>query len=62
MKDFTSEILTSAVPLIRVQSISIITATAEAPDGVSAPPIGAQSVYHSALIYIYGVMQRHKHR
>lgn len=31
--------LTSAVPLIRVQSIAVITATTETADGVSTPSI-----------------------
>lgn len=43
----------SAVPLVRVQSIAIITATTEAADGVSAPPVCAQGVYHPAFIYIF---------
>lgn len=48
-----AELLTSAIPFIRVQSKAVITATAEAADGVPTPSIGAQSVYHPAFIYIW---------
>lgn len=49
----TSALLTSTIPFIWVQSISIITATPEAANGVSTPPIWAQGVYHSTFIYIW---------
>lgn len=42
-----------AVPLIRVQSVSIVAAASEAADGVSASPIGAKCANHSAFIYIF---------
>lgn len=48
----SAELLTSAVPFVGVQSKAVVTATAEAADGVSTPSVGAQSVDHPALIYI----------
>lgn len=52
-----SWLLTSAIPLIRVQSVAIVTATAETANGVSTPSIWAQGVYHPAFIYIYKMEQ-----
>lgn len=43
----------SAVPLVRVQSVTIVTATPEAADGVSASAVSAESADHSALVYIF---------
>lgn len=51
-KRWKAELLTSAIPFIRVQSKAIIAATAEAADCVSTPSIGAQTVDHPAFIYI----------
>lgn len=52
--------LTGTVPLVRVQGIAVVAATAEAADGVSASPIRAQSVYHPALIYVWGLKRKEK--
>lgn len=41
------------VPLIRVQSEAVVTATTETTDGVPTLPIGAQAVDHLTLIYIF---------
>lgn len=49
-----SVLLTSTIPLVKVQSVAVIAATAKATNGVSAPPIRAQSAYHPAFIYICG--------
>ena len=48
-----AQLLTSAIPLVRVQRVAAVTATAEAPDGVPAPSVAAQAVDHPALIYIW---------
>lgn len=45
---------TGAVSLISVQSIAVVTATTETADGVSAPSVWAEGVYHPALVYIWG--------
>ena len=43
---------TGAVSLIGVQSIAVVTATAETADGVSTSSVRAESVYHPALVYV----------
>lgn len=59
-QEVTKAALTSTIPLVRVQGITVITATAEAPDGVSTSSIRAQRVYHPAFIDIYKTERKHR--
>lgn len=43
---------TGAVSLIGVQSKAVVAATAETADGVPTSSVGAESVYHPALVYV----------
>lgn len=52
LRKLHSVLLTSAIPLIGVQSVAIITATSEAADGVPTPSVCAKAVNHPAFIYI----------
>lgn len=49
----SGEIWTCAVPLLHGEGETAVTATLEAPDGVSARPVSAQAFEHLTFVHIY---------